>query len=112
MAYIALSPRASVQYMPYSPRARVITITYKAITGITRVASFLGSFSLIYKFLTIIYQRKINLGTRLTKVHALYITGYIHIAVYSSNYCYALLAWVVSRFHKGENVLLTMWLIY
>ena len=33
MAYIALSPRgwrprASVQYIPYIPRARVITITY------------------------------------------------------------------------------------
>ncbi len=27
MTYIALSPRASVQYMPYIPRACVITIT-------------------------------------------------------------------------------------
>ncbi len=36
MAYIALSPRgwrprASVQYIPYIPRARVITITYSCI---------------------------------------------------------------------------------
>ena len=37
MAYIALSPRgwrprASVQYIPYIPRARVITVTHRVLS--------------------------------------------------------------------------------